>query len=272
MGAIPVSTTATKITNITNFLSPTLCGVSGRIVGGAEVGMGVWPWVVSILSSNGVPFCAGSLVSHRHVLTAAHCITGENQTMRFPLWVAVGEHRNHNLHQNRTRTVGVTHALYHANFSTHAKFDSDISVLVLTKQFDPELRIIPACLPNPGYTVAGSVAKVLGWGATKESGSISQVLQEVEIPILPPQPCKKSYPITYLEEKMICAGHLKGGVDACQGDSGGPLTHQQHPDAPWTVVGVVSFGRGCGRPASPGVYTKITTFLPWLTEVMTLYP
>lgn len=70
---------------------------------------------------------------------------------------------------------------------------------------------------------------------------------------------------------QICAGFEEGGKDACQGDSGSPMMITNHLSRRSTVIGVVSAGIGCALPKLPGIYTRISAYLPWIRETMQRY-
>lgn len=40
----------------------------------------------------------------------------------------------------------------------------------------------------------------------------------------------------------------------------------------YTVLGVTSWGQGCGHRHSPGVYTKVGQLSDWIRRVMKRYP
>ena len=54
-----------------------------------------------------------------------------------------------------------------------------------------------------------------------------------------------------------------------QGDSGGPLHVKQK--GKWVQVGIVSFGIGCAEALHPGVYANISSYLPWIADVIDPY-
>ena len=67
---------------------------------------------------------------------------------------------------------------------------------------------------------------------------------------------------------MLPAGYPKGRVSSCYGDSGGPLMIRHPENGDWLQAGVVSFGKDCGVPYSYGIYTRITSFYPWIMRYL----
>ncbi|KAL9822770.1 transmembrane protease serine 12-like [Geothlypis trichas] len=108
-------------------------------------------------------------------------------------------------------------------------------------------------------------------GRTYVLGKISPVLKEAHVGILPPNLCNSSAGYAGLvNDKALCAGAWAGGTDTCQGDSGGPLVCY-HPDTDkYYLIGIASFGVGCGRPRYPGVYVRLSQYRQWIKAKLLL--
>lgn len=77
--------------------------------------------------------------------------------------------------------------------------------------------------------------------------------------------CLRAYiRMAAITPEMICAGAIDPARDACQGDSGGPLVANKH------LVGIVSWGEGCGHNIYPGVYTRVSEYSDWISEKIEL--
>lgn len=103
----------------------------------------------------------------------------------------------------------------------------------------------------------------------------SPTLQEVSLQVINNTGCdgiysnnmaaKRNFPKGILDTQM-CAGDEAGGKDACQGDSGSPLVAEE--DGNFVLTGIVSAGIGCGSKVYPGIYTRVSSYVPWILENM----
>ena len=115
------------------------------------------------------------------------------------------------------------------------------------------------------FVLAVGLGIAVGWGRTTEGGGPgATILQEVEVPMITTEKCQSLYPDSNVTDDMLCAAFDEGGKDACQGDSGGP--YYKCIEKRLVHVGIVSWGEGCARPGKPGVYTKVSQYLDWITQ------
>lgn len=99
------------------------------------------------------------------------------------------------------------------------------------------------------------------------------VLQKAEINIQTAADCPAELlnKINYngLRDEQICAGDSLVKSDTCMGDSGGPLIQMSEDSTYKIVVGITSFGPSfCNSNKLPGVYTRISSFIPWIKETV----
>ncbi|XP_008108629.2 ovochymase-1 isoform X1 [Anolis carolinensis] len=253
-------------------------GSFSRIIGGQISVPGGQPWQVSIKMGRS-HFCGGSLIQDNIVVTAAHCVVDLDLKLVKNLFVTVGEYSLRSRDEEE-QNIQVSKIIPHPSFNRFGNMDSDIALLFLKDRVRYGDEVQPICLPHKGDLFeAGTLCVVSGWGKVKEDGVLSDVLQEVELPIIDSKTCSellKTLNLPPIRSNMLCAGFPDGGKDACQGDSGGPLACRRASGI-WALVGITSWGIGCGkawqtgkRPSSsrgsPGVFSKVDEFLDFIVQ------
>lgn len=239
------------------------CGVRGvsrtRIVGGQAAQKNEYPWQVALVrTGSNSPFCGGTLLSDRTVITAAHCAT---DVSRFQ--VVVGEHDIRA--GDGEQRISPASWTSHPNYNTNTQ-DNDFAIIQLASPVIFTTAVSPVCLPSSSGTFSGNTATVTGWGTLSSGGSQPNILQEVDVTVASNSQCitGTAYSSGEITSNMLCAS--AGGKDSCQGDSGGPLVTEE--GGAFSLIGVVSWGYGCAQANAPGVYSRVTAQKDWIQGQM----
>ncbi|XP_050097034.1 uncharacterized protein LOC126578481 [Anopheles aquasalis] len=256
-------------------------GINGRIKNPVYIDgdseFGEYPWQVAILKKDpkeSVYVCGGTLIDNLYIITAAHCVKTYNG---FDLRVRLGEWDvNHDVefypYIERDVISVQVHPEYYAG-----TLDNDLAILKMDRPVDltSAPHIAPACLPDKQTDFSGQRCWTTGWGkdAFGDYGKYQNILKEVDVPIVNHYQCQNQLRQTRLgfsynlNPGFLCAGGEEG-KDACKGDGGGPLVCERN--GVWQVVGVVSWGIGCGQANVPGVYVKVAHYLDWINQVLSV--
>ncbi|KAJ3659684.1 hypothetical protein Zmor_011359 [Zophobas morio] len=224
-----------------------------RIVGGQDILIEEVPYQIS-LQYNNSHYCGGTIIAPNYILTTAHCVEG---TLEYPWSIRAGTSIREDGGQVITVRTLTMHPLYNRD---NGSPDYDIAVLELTANLKLGFQVAVISLPSENQTwPAGTDALISGWGLTENSTKALN-LQGATVQLINRNSCVAVYGY-FVTDRMFCAGVDGGGIDACDADSGGALQIEG------ILVGLISFGVGCGRPDYPGVYTNVSVLLDFIQDV-----
>ncbi|XP_055594342.1 venom protease-like [Uranotaenia lowii] len=217
--------------------------------------------------------CGGSLVSERFVLTAGHCVNSVEHGAASV--VRLGELALDSSNDEAfPEDFNVAELFPHPEYRMATQYN-DIALLKLDRKviFSPYIR--PICLPQ-SEVLKNRKAIATGWGTIGYGESTSPVLLKVVLDMFSHEECSPQFePNRKLKdgirpESQICAGSRNSSKDTCQGDSGGPLQiyNDENVYCTYTIIGVTSFGKYCGLAGTPGVYTKVYSYISWIENLI----
>ena len=266
--------------------------LQNRIISGKISEINKYPFLVSLRQCpTCIHTCGGSIISNKHVISSAHCVIDDK--FIYHSYVVYGEFilsESQTLNSVKTRDVRI-----------HEKFDDktyenalyDFSILELSVRLVFSDAVQPICLSSStkltdSYFYYNSsltqdqnkYLQIAGWGLNSENLNIRQKypgpLIETQLSIKPMNICKEIYKLVpdveINDDQYFCTydHHCfmdKSCKDACQGDSGGPVFFKDPNTDQFILLGIISFGVGCGRLKWPGVSIKINNEIQnWITS------
>ncbi|XP_017084097.1 serine protease snake-like [Drosophila eugracilis] len=213
-------------------------------------------------------FCGGTLISHRVVLTAAHCFYSDVGSVNI---VRLGELVfDSNTDDAEPEDYEVLESKAHPDFRYPVLYN-DIGIVRLRKHVTFSVYKMPACLPlNNGEQLSFFTA--IGWGQTEyDNFEPSKELMEVRLRNYNRSCRETTYPNEdlpegYKAQSQLCIGY-PGHRDTCNGDSGGPLLIAHTGNGcKFQVMGITSVGIACDTPNVPSLYTRVHSFQDWIIK------
>lgn len=268
----PLSRTKTKANEkCKEYAKKAKLGIRTAIVGGFFAGRSEFPHMAALGFGRRFNIqwkCGGSLISDRFVLTAAHCL--QSRGFGKVKFVRIGEESVGRFY-NPFSDYGVARRIGHPEYNPPLVYN-DIGLIELEQVIKFSRNVQPACLYVKDSVPERMIAT--GWGSTHYLSINSNTLKKVTLDLFDNKECRslwrpsvRKMPRGFLEDLQLCVGRRNGSEDTCEGDSGGPLQIKGQSDQ-YHVIGITSIGKHCGLDNFPAIYTKITTYIPWIETIV----
>ncbi|KAK0414556.1 hypothetical protein QR680_011493 [Steinernema hermaphroditum] len=242
-------------------LPPPKHASSELIFGGHRAYQGHFPYFARISG------CGGSLITPKHILTAAHCV--DQSSVGDDVIMGLDEKYNYeSVDGVQMRKIAAVSTHVHYNGTT---YQNDIAILEVDQPFEitnyvqvVEIKADDAELQKRHWTT------VVGFGPVDIVNNTlvyQKYLQYAYVPIADRAQCCKIWCYWGLSDKQICGG--AAGVGTGPGDSGGPMAVRDADK--YFQIGVVSYG--VRRSAAllhqdkyPSVYIRTASYCDWMSE------
>ena len=234
-----------------------------------------YPWLVALIYEDSDQnsqrvHCAGVIISHEVILTAAHCNdTIDNHRLKK---VRIG---HGDINDNEAIDIDIEEILVHPNYTESLyHIENDLAMLKLNQALKFNRDITPICLPNPdseNFAInENDQLIVAGWGTMNMSTPESDLLREQAVKNIRLDTCLEEFDLFYGSASTIddelCIRNTEN-QDFCSVDSGGPLMtileSRRH-----TLVGISSLRKDPCDASVPIIYTPVSLFLDWIRSFM----
>ncbi|MEZ9658118.1 MULTISPECIES: trypsin-like serine protease [unclassified Vibrio] len=273
-----IYTSSVMATENTDESTPDL-GVTPYIVNGSDASVTEFPSMASLfidrIDYDGVystgPYCGATILDNYHVLTAAHCIYGDENAQLFT--VVVPQLEDTSLFPNGSiQKVRVSEVYYRTDYSNSINqlLRNDIAILKLEASLNLQSSAETVIPQFETYLNAANDFVAVGHGDIETDVDGTTLLQQVDLTYVDTLNCKAVFGPLVTDKQICFNGNgpnngLYGGT--CQGDSGGPVFWKN--GSTYEQVGITSFGpTTCGDDIGvTSVFTEVYDYKDWITDV-----
>lgn len=204
-------------------------------------------------------FCGGTMISKRHVVTAAHCVANFDRTLIRPAGFVKVVAGDTNLDSKKVVTANI------ATITVHPGYDQTIKHDLAIITTDRDLPGTPARLATK--TTRLTSTNIVGFGAIAQIGKETiqaNELQMANVTMIANDVCSGAWAGLAGFDSQLCAQGTDGIADTCVGDSGSALYMQDKDGV--VLAGVASFGAPQCGSGVPSVYGSVVAHAKWIAD------
>ncbi|KAK9499734.1 hypothetical protein O3M35_002724 [Rhynocoris fuscipes] len=232
-----------------------------RITYGNETRVNEFPWMVHLHVGHDTRVghittsCGASIITARHVLTAAHCVFVSEIAKPENIVMVLGEHDSSKPTGKEVK-VGAERVFVREKFLQEGLYSHDIAVILTKERINFSPIIGPVCIEPYEYPIINKALIIMGWGLTEE-GSSSSYLRKGKSRVIDPIICGAS-------AWDVCTTNVPNSF--CSGDSGGPLVRLNPETNRYVQKSLVSRGNSCFGGTQ--ISTYVAYFYDWIQDII----
>lgn len=247
---------------------------------GERVDKGQFPWIVPLFDREQAPLepvyiCGSTIISNRHLITAAHCIYDAGDFIKAERLLAIpGMYNIDNFADENAKFAYIESVHAHQEYIYEDDLnDADIAILYLKQVLVYSEYIIPICLwkdSNDLDRVVDQEGIVAGWGVT-EKGSTT-IPTFIKATIVTRKSCRDNFERMLPQNSRVFCGDGRGSAP-CNGDSGSGFVLKRGNQ--YYLRGIVSKGQQDRTTLICDVnkfalYTDVAPYRYWIRQIMGL--